>query len=213
MFDKEKETSEDTSAQEYGFKGVIWEIVKMVFWVVVIIVPLRVFLIQPFFVQGASMEPNFEDREYLIINELGYKRTEVGFGYGDKEINFFTVKPFKELKRSDVVVFRYPRNPSVYYIKRIAGLPGEKIEITDGKVKISNVENPTGFFLDESAYLDSGKKTSGDQVIQLSEDEYFVLGDNRDYSADSRSWGPVPEKNIVGKVLLRAWPISKAQLF
>ena len=107
-------------SEEYGVGGIIWELVKMVFWVMVIIVPLRVFLIQPFFVQGASMEPNFEDKEYLIINELGYKTTEVGFTYGGKEINFFTVKSFKELRRGDVVVFRYPKNPSIYYIKRIS---------------------------------------------------------------------------------------------
>jgi len=110
--------------KEYGAGGVFWEVIKMVFWVVVIIVPLRVFLIQPFFVQGASMEPNFEDKEYLIVNELGYKTTEVGFAYGEKEINFFTVKPFKEFARGDVVVFRYPKNPRIYYIKRIIGLPG-----------------------------------------------------------------------------------------
>jgi len=193
--------------------GVFWEIIKMVFWVVVIIVPLRVFLIQPFFVQGASMEPNFEDKEYLIINELGYKTTEVGFDYGEKEISFFTVKSFKELERGDVVVFRYPQNLSVYYIKRIIGLPGEKIEIKDKRVKIFNSENPNGFDLDESKYLPPSEETSGDQIVGLSDQEYFVIGDNRKYSSDSRSWGPVPGKDIVGKVLLRAWPFKRAMLF
>jgi len=181
----------------------------MVFWVIVIIVPLRVFLIQPFFVQGASMEPNFEDKEYLIINELGYKTTDVGFGSTD----LFTVKSFKEFQRGDVVVFRYPKNPSVYYIKRIIGLPGEKIEIKEGKVKIYNSENPEGFFLNESQYLSSNVETSGGQNVQLSDTEYFVLGDNRSYSSDSRSWGPVPEEDVVGKVLIRAWPFKKAQIF
>jgi signal peptidase I len=208
----EKENREDQS-EEYGVGGVIWELVKMVFWVVVIIVPLRMFLIQPFFVQGASMEPNFEDREYLIINELGYKTTKVGLTYGEKEISFFTMKSFKELKRGDVVVFRYPKNPSIYYIKRIVGLPGEKIEIKDKKVKVSNFENPEGFVLDESKYLSPSEETSGDQVVQLSESEYFVLGDNRSASSDSRSWGPLPEEDVVGKVLLRAWPFRRATLF
>ena len=127
----------EPQSEEYGFKGVIWEIVKMVFWVVVIIVPIRVFLIQPFFVQGASMEPNFEDKQYLIVNELGYKTTSLG--------SAFTLKSFKELQRGDVVVFRYPKNPSIFYIKRIIGLPGEKLEIKDDKVKIFNSENPNGF--------------------------------------------------------------------
>jgi len=194
----------EPQAEEYGFKGVIWEIVKMVFWVVVIIVPIRVFLIQPFFVQGASMEPNFEDKQYLIVNELGYKTTSIG--------SAFTVKPFKELQRGDVVVFRYPKNPKIFYIKRIIGLPGEKIEISNDKVKIFNSENPNGFTLDESKYLSASVATSGEINMTLG-GEYFVMGDNREYSSDSRSWGPVPEADVMGKVVLRAWPIGKAGIF
>ena len=208
-----KSEKNNQQSEEYGFGGVIWEIVKMVFWVVVIIVPLRVFLIQPFFVQGASMEPNFEDKEYLIVNELGYKNTNIGFIWDKKEINLFTVKPYKELMRDDVVVFRYPKNPSIFYIKRIIGLPGEKIEIKNGEVYIYNSENPNGFQLDESSYLSPAVTTSGDQAVQLSSNEYFVMGDNREYSSDSRSWGPVPENDVIGKVLVRAWPIGKAQVF
>ncbi|MCX6762197.1 MAG: signal peptidase I [Candidatus Moranbacteria bacterium] len=199
---EEKDTP--PQAEEYGFKGVIWEIVKMVFWVVIIIVPIRVFLIQPFFVQGASMEPNFEDKQYLIVNELGYKTTSIG--------SAFTVKPFKELKRGDVVVFRYPKNPSIFYIKRIIGLPGEKIDISGDKVKIFNSENPNGFVLDESKYLSASVTTSGEINMTLG-GEYFVMGDNRQYSSDSRSWGPVPADDVMGKVVLRAWPISRASLF
>jgi len=198
----------DNQGEEYGFKGVIWEIVKMVFWVVVIIVPIRVFLIQPFFVQGASMEPNFEDKEYLIVNELGYKTTNIG----SEANSLFTVKSFKELQRGDVVVFRYPKNPKIFYIKRIIGLPGEKIEIKDDKIKIFNFENPNGFVLDEGAYLSSSVMTAGEINLTLG-DEYFVMGDNREYSSDSRSWGPVPEADVMGKVVLRAWPINKAGIF
>jgi signal peptidase I len=194
----------DNQTEEYGFKGVIWEIVKMVFWVVVIIVPIRVFLIQPFFVQGASMEPNFEDKQYLIVNELGYKTTSVS--------SLFTVKPFKELQRGDVVVFRYPKNPSVFYIKRIIGLPGEKIEISNDKVKIFNSENPNGFVLDEGKYLSASVTTAGEINMNLN-NEYFVMGDNREYSSDSRSWGPVPADDVMGKVVLRAWPLGKAGIF
>lgn len=208
MNDEEKNI--DSQSEEYGFKGVIWEIVKMVFWVVVIIVPIRVFLIQPFFVQGASMEPNFEDKEYLIVNELGYKTTDIGFGSTGSDL--FTVKPFKELQRGDVVVFRYPKNPSIFYIKRIIALPGEKIEISGGQIKISNSENPDGFVLDESAYLSQSVQTSGEVNMTLGKD-YFVMGDNREYSSDSRSWGPVPEADIMGKVVLRAWPLGKAKIF
>ncbi len=209
-----EEQKKNTPAKDsYGVGGMFWEILKMVFWVVVIIIPLRTFLVQPFFVQGASMEPNFEDREYLIINELGYKTTKVGFTYGNEEVNLFTVNSFKKLERGDVVVFRYPENPSIYYIKRIIGLPNEKLEIRDGKIRIFNFENPNGFALDESDYLSPNVDTSGEQVVKLGESEYFVMGDNRHYSSDSRSWGPLPEKDIIGKVLLRAWPFSKAALF
>jgi signal peptidase I len=198
------EENKDIRSEESGLSGVIWEIVKMVFWVVIIIVPIRVFLIQPFFVQGASMEPNFEDKQYLIVNELGYKTTDLG--------NFFSLKPFKELKRGDVVVFRYPKNPSIFYIKRIVGLPGERIQISGGVVKISNSENPNGFVLDESGYLSPSVETTGEINTNLGE-EYFVMGDNRQYSSDSRSWGSVPENDVMGKVVLRAWPVNKAKLY
>ena len=194
----------EINEEYYGVGSFVLEIMKIFLLALVIIVPIRVFLFQPFFVQGASMEPNFEDKQYLIVNELGYKTTEVG--------NLFTVKPFKELQRGDVVVFRYPKNPSVFYIKRIIGLPGEKIEISNDKVKIFNSENPNGFVLDESQYLSASVMTSGEINMTLG-DEYFVMGDNREYSSDSRSWGPVPADDVMGKVVLRAWPISRASLF
>ncbi|MFA5925908.1 MAG: signal peptidase I [Parcubacteria group bacterium] len=213
MPNKEKNDKQEVPEEIYGAGGVFWEMIKVVLWVVLIIVPLRVFLIQPFFVQGASMEPNFEDKEYLIINELGYKKTDVGFTYGDKKINLFTVNSFKELKRGDVVVFRYPKNPSVYYIKRIIGLPGEKIEISHDQVKIYNKDNPDGFILDESPYLSPSEETMGEETVNLTDQDYFVMGDNRKYSSDSRSWGPVPSYDVIGKVVVRAWPFSKAKIF
>ena len=193
----------------YGVGGFILEIIKIFLLAFIIIVPIRVFLFQPFFVQGASMEPNFENNQYLIVNEFGYKRTDIGLD--DK--NLFTVKPFKEIGRQQVVVFRYPKNPSQFFIKRTIGLPGEKVEIKDGKVTIYNSENPDGFVLDEKAYLSSSVKTTGEMAVTLKADEYFVMGDNRLFSSDSRSWGPVPEADIVGKALIRAWPLDKISIF
>lgn len=208
MFDKitEKNFEED---QYVGVKGFILEIIKIVVLAFVIIFPIRVFLFQPFFVQGASMEPNFEDGEYLIINELGYKRTEIGFGGN----NLFVVEPFKDIKRQQAIVFRYPLDERKFFIKRIIALPGEKIEIKNGQVKIYNSDNPNGLVLDESAYLDNNVKTNGNLTLTLREDEYFVMGDNRMFSSDSRSWGTIREEHIVGLVLLRAWPLNRIDIY
>ena len=185
------------------------ELAKIVLLALLIIVPIRTFIFQPFFVQGASMEPNFHDGEYLIINELGYKKTVVAAG--DKE--FFTVAPFKDLKRGEPIVFRYPRNPSQFFIKRIIGLPGEKVQINNGEVTIVNEQNPNGFVLDESAYLPPHVETLGNKEFILGNNEYVVLGDNRSHSSDSRTWGVLTGDLIVGRVMIRAWPFSKITLF
>ena len=193
----------------FGVGSFLLEIIKVFILALVIITPIRIFLFQPFFVQGASMEPNFEDGQYLIINELGYKETNIGLG----NTKLFTVGSYKELKRGDVVVFHYPKDPSQYFIKRVIALPGEKIKISEGKVYIFNKENPNGYVLDESGYLPEGLRTQGDLTEQLSDTEYFVMGDNRSYSHDSRAWGPVDDKFVVGKVLVRAWPLDKTAIY
>lgn len=186
-----------------GVGGFFLEIVKIFILAIVVIVPIRVFLFQPFFVQGASMEPTFEDGQYLIVNELGYKETD---------LKFFKVDSFKELKRGDVIVFRYPHNPSQFFIKRIIGLPGERIKIDKGVAYIYNEEHPEGLKLDET-YLPSGLTTKGENDYQIRDDEYFVMGDNRNHSSDSRVWGPIKTSHVVGKVFLRAWPINKMNVF
>jgi len=192
----------------YGIGSFLAEIVKVFFLALLIIAPIRIFLFQPFFVQGASMEPNFEDGEYLIVNELGYKITDIEFD----DIKFFSVKSFKDLKRGDVIVFRYPKNPKQYFIKRVIALPGEKIEIRNGQVIISQ-KGSNLIVLDESEYLAENEKTSGELTMVLKDDEYFVMGDNRSFSSDSRSWGPVKKENIIGKVLIRAWPFDRVRLY
>jgi len=205
---------EENFKEESEYQGVgafVLEIVKVFLLALVIIVPIRMFLFQPFFVKGDSMFPTFKDGEYLIIKEWGYKKTDVGiFG---KE--FFTVEHSKDLKRFDVVVFRYPKDLSKYFIKRVIGLPGEKVEIEGGKIKISNSQNPNGFFLDEKEYL-SSKILTGNQAHetpwQLSADEYFVMGDNRSGSSDSRLWGPVPKDDVIGRAVFRAWPFNRIKI-
>ncbi|MCX6800230.1 MAG: signal peptidase I [Candidatus Falkowbacteria bacterium] len=172
----------------------IFELIKVVLISLIIIIPIRYFLVQPFYVKGASMEPNFYDHEYLIIDEIGYR--------------------FNAPSRGDIIVFRYPLNPQEYFIKRVIGLPGEKIQIKDGGVKIFNKQNPEGFILNED-YLKLGVKTNSlsEDIIDLKEDEYYVLGDNRTSSKDSRSFGSVDKSYFVGRVMLRGWPFDRAKLF
>ncbi|MFH1671419.1 MAG: signal peptidase I [Candidatus Portnoybacteria bacterium] len=165
----------------------VWEVVKIVVISLAIILPVRYYLIQPFFVRGASMEPNFDNGQYLIINEIGYRLEEPG--------------------RSEVIVFRYPLDPSQYYIKRIIGLPNETVEVKDGRVFINNS------ILDESSYLPKETFTQGDTRVKLGEGEYFVLGDNRKASSDSRQWGALPQTNVTGQVWIRAWPFDQAKIY
>lgn len=190
----------------YGIGSFLWEIIKVFVLAAVIITPIRVFLFQPFFVEGASMEPNFQDGNYLIINELGYKKTE---------INSVSLKisPFKKFERGDVVVFHYPKDETKYFIKRIIGLPGEKVKVSGGKVIIYNAQNKDGFVLDESEYLEKGLSTPKDGFFSVLGDEYFVMGDNRPYSFDSRDWGPLKKDEIVGRVMIRAWPFGEAKFY
>ena len=166
------------------------EVVQIVIVSAIIIVPVRYFLIQPFYVKGASMEPNFYDREYLIIDELTYR--------------------FRTPDRGEVVVFRYPRNPSEFFIKRVIGLPGETVEIRDGRLILYNDDHPNGWVLEES-YLH--EVTGGAKKATLGTDQYFVMGDNRDESLDSRGFGPILKEAIVGKVWLRGLPLSRAMVF
>jgi signal peptidase I len=174
-----------------NFLSFVWEIIKIVLIALLIVIPIRYFLFQPFFVQGQSMEPNFEDGDYLIIDEISYR--------------------FRDPQRGEVVVFKYPNNLSQRYIKRIIGLPGETVEIENGQVIISSEGGEK--ILEESDYFPSSIFTPGDVQLSLGENEYFVLGDNRSSSSDSRRWGALPQEDIVGRVFLRAWPFTALAKF
>ena len=169
-----------------------WDIMKVAIIALVLAGVVRYFLVQPFFVEGASMAPNFLNGEYLLVDELSYY--------------------FKSIERGQVVVFHYPLDTSKYYIKRIIGLPGETVEIKDGKVIIYNKENPKGLVTNEK-YISSGFTTDGSLKKKLGAAEYFVLGDNRLVSSDSRRWGALPQNDIVGRVWVRAWPFSRTAIF
>ena len=186
--------SEEKSAASSWF-GRIFDFVGEIFHIVIIslaiIVPIRYFLIQPFYVKGASMEPNFYDHEYLIIDEISYR--------------------FSVPRRGDVVVFRYPNDPRQFFIKRIVGLPGEWVRVGDSQVFISP-DGQDWRKLDESGYLGE-RPTAGQREARLNAGEYFLLGDNRGSSLDSRVFGAVPANLIVGRVWLRGWPPEKLAVF
>lgn len=151
---------------------------------------IRTYLVQPFLVSGASMAPNFSDGNYLLIDEITYR--------------------FREPERGEVIVFRYPSDKSLFFIKRIIGLPGERVRAQSGQIFVSN--NGTEMKLKED-YLPAGFKSSDNFDITLSADQYFVLGDNRYHSFDSRNWGAVDRENIIGLAKIRILPIKDFEIF
>lgn len=158
---------------------------------VIAVVLLRTFVVQPFLVSGSSMEPNFNNGNYLLIDELTYH--------------------FRQPARGEVVVFKYPNDPSAYFIKRVIGLPEEKVSIKDGRIDIIGPDQKK-IELKES-YLPPLQKNAGDFETVLGQREYLVLGDNRNYSFDSRNWGPLDASLIVGLARFRLWPVNKVMAF
>jgi len=164
------------------------EILKASLIALIIVVPIRFFIAQPFIVSGASMDPAFESGHYLVVDQLSYR--------------------FEKPMRGDVIVFKFPRDTSKFFIKRIIGLPGETIQTRDGIVAIINEEFPDGMLLEEP-YLYDGNRTRDTFRITLAEDEYFVMGDNRRASSDSRMWGPLNKDLLIGRAYLRVLPLQQ----
>lgn len=183
-FPKRKQKKKDQVEKEPNF---FIEVIKVVVISLAIIIPVRYYLIKPFYVKGASMEPNFYNYEYLIIDEISYR--------------------FHPPGRGDVVVVQNPATEGKYFIKRIIGLPGETVEIRNKKVYIDGEE------LDESAYFEDGIETWGKKTVELADGEYYVLGDNRDESLDSRVFGPVTQDDMIGRTWIRAWPLNRIAHF
>ncbi len=207
-----KEGSDESVKEEKSVAGkrenFFWELIKTIVIVGLLVFFVRFFVIQPYYIIGSSMEPDYHNGEYLFIDELSYR--------------------FSQPTRGDVVVFKHPdetciayvegspvlksflQGPCKNYIKRIIGLPGETVKIQDGKVFVINEENPNGLALAEP-YIESGLVTLGNQTVSVGENEFFVLGDNRkpNASSDSREWGLLNKEYIVGKAWLKVLPISE----
>lgn len=163
-----------------------WEMVRYLVIASLIVFPFRMFVAQPYIVSGSSMDPTFKNGDYLIVDQISRR--------------------FSEPKRESVLIIRYPVDPSKFFIKRLIGFPNETIEIKNGVITIFNESHPGGFSLDNS-YIEHQK--SDNFSIKLGDSEYFVMGDNRANSSDSRVWGPLPSEDIVGKPILRLFPIKK----
>ena len=172
------------------------ETIRTILVVVILAYILRLFVLQPFVVEGSSMQPRFTTNDYLIVDKVTYE-----------------VSP---PKRGDIIVFKYPNDPSTSYVKRIIGLPGEKVVIEGGQVRIINTAHPEGFILDEHQYLSPTVQTTLPAIsrseFNVTTDHYFVMGDNRPASSDSRSWGLLPKENIIGRVLVQAYPLQSATI-
>ena len=159
------------------------DFVKYIVIAILIVIPVRMFIAQPFIVSGESMYSTFLDGDYLIIDEISY---HLGSPH-----------------RGDVIVFKYPLDPKRFFIKRIIVLPNEEIVVKEGIIKIKNSE---GDFILEEPYLKQEFKDSFQ--FKTGAQEYFVLGDNRARSSDSRFWGALPEKLITGRAFVRLLPIQ-----
>ncbi len=186
--------SDNLLAEEGDQKHPLALFFKELFKVLIIgafaVVAIRYFIFKPFVVSGTSMVPTYLDKEYLIIDEL----------------SFHLGQPH----RGQVIVMHYHGDvDKEYFLKRIIGLPGEHLIIRGGRIRIFNSQHPDGEYLDESAYLGPTVLTDGDIDVTLSSDEYYVMGDNRGASFDSRRFGPVKRVDLVGRALFRGFPLDR----
>jgi signal peptidase I len=172
-----------------------WEVIKVALLSLAIILPIRYFLVQPFYVKGASMEPTFLDHDYLLIDEISYR--------------------WREPHRGEVIVFRYPRDPKQYFIKRVVGLPGDRVVVRDGEVWLG--ENGAELKLYKESYLGEWVRTQSQTPsyldVVLTPQQYYVMGDNRSASMDSRSFGPIEKREIIGRIWIRGWPFDRWTVF
>jgi signal peptidase I len=188
-----KQQNEPQSQNPFVVFGLfLWDLVKVFLIAIIIIIPFRLYIAEPFMVSGSSMVPNFHDKDYLIIDRISYR--------------------LKAPQRGEVVVLKFPKDTTQYYIKRIVGLPGETIKCETGSVVVT--ENGGENVILKEIYLADTVKTNNCRPIQkLGSEEYFVMGDNRTGSSDSRAWGVLPKKDIVGKVWLRVFPFKNFGFF
>jgi len=181
--------SPNKQKQQHKKSSFLGELFRFGVIAVLVVVPIRLYVAQPFIVSGASMEPTFSHGEYLIIDEISYR--------------------FNTPERGDVIVFKFPEDTSKFFIKRVIGLPSETVSIQNGHVRVTSNTYPNGVVLEEPYIVETSHDTF---TTTLGNTEYFVLGDNRLASSDSRIWGPLEGELIVGRAFLRLLPIARASV-
>jgi signal peptidase I len=169
--------------------GLLLDFIETIVTALVIFVIIYLFLFQPHQVKGNSMQPNFENGEYLLTNKITYR--------------------FHPPKRGDIVIFKAPPKQNYDYIKRVVGLPGEKISLKNGQFFINDSLLDEGPYLPDNAYIQGGQFLAEGGEMVIPEKQYFVIGDNRAHSSDSREWGYISQEDIIGRAWLRYWPPNK----
>lgn len=200
----ENEVKEVFPAEKTGifnsFRKSFWgELIQIVVISLIIVIPFRMYIAQPFLVSGPSMDDTFQNGQYLIVDELTYN--------------------LRNPERGEVVIFHYPLDTKKFFIKRVVGLPGETVEIKNSVVTICKpdcITDKNKFVLPEP-YIKHDKLNPGaeraDSTVTLGTDQYYVLGDNRAVSSDSRIWGPVKRDLFTGRPFIRLFPFSTMDIF
>ncbi len=179
------ETPEVASAESSSKKTGLLDTVRFILISLALVLGFRYFVAQPFIVSGDSMIPTFQDGDYLVVDEISYR--------------------FEKPSRGDVIILRYPVDPSKFFIKRIIGLPGETLSFNGSEITVTTTEGKKITLIE--SYV---KNERSDFItVTLKDDEYYVLGDNRAASSDSRRWGPLPAGDIVGRPVIRLLPVSR----
>lgn len=190
MYENKEESVYKLKQEKITKEHPFWELLRFAMLAFLIVLPIRILIAQPFIVSGSSMYPTFQDGNYLIVDQISYR--------------------FEEPNRGDIIIFRFPKDKKKFFIKRIIGLPNESIKVNGSKVTIINDSHPDGFGLDEP-YVKN--LAFNNMVAILGSNEFFVMGDNRSASSDSRSWGNVKENLIIGRALLRLLPVKNIGIF
>jgi len=185
-----QEEGEKIEKKDASMKQSFWELLRFAVIALAIVIPVRMLIAEPYVVSGSSMVPTFQNSNYLIVDKISYK--------------------LNSPKRNDVIVFKYPKDETKFFIKRIIALPNEIIDVKDRTITITNKDHQEGFILNEP-YVENF--SNNNIHYELKSNEYYVMGDNRGASSDSRYWGPVKEDLIVGKAFLRLLPLNKISIF